>query len=332
MNKIDFVILWVNDKDDVWRKKRAKFEKYNTTTSDNREIRYRDWDNLKYWFRGIEWFAPWVHKIYFVTDHQAPTWLNKKHKKLVLVNHESFMDSASLPTFNSNAIEINLYKIPNLSERFVAFNDDMFITRPVKQTDFFYDKQPCDTGIMTPIQQPSSDYFGNILVNNLGIINDNFDKNKQIKKSFSHWFNFKYGSNNIKNVCLMPWSHFSGFYEPHLPISFCKSTFETIWEKYSAQLKTTSNNKFRNNKTDYSHWLMRDWQLASNNFKPRSSNFGQNYNLPDDLNKVISAINKQKYKTICINDSAKITNFQHMKAAVNSAFENILPSKSEFEL
>ena len=28
-------------------------------------------DNLKYWFRGVEKFAPWVNKIYFITYGHA---------------------------------------------------------------------------------------------------------------------------------------------------------------------------------------------------------------------------------------------------------------------
>lgn len=39
---------------------------------DNRVIRYRDWENLKYWFRGVETFAPWVNKVYFITYGHIP--------------------------------------------------------------------------------------------------------------------------------------------------------------------------------------------------------------------------------------------------------------------
>ena len=31
----------------------------------NNEVRYRDWQNLKYWFRAVEKYAPWVRKIHF---------------------------------------------------------------------------------------------------------------------------------------------------------------------------------------------------------------------------------------------------------------------------
>ena len=33
---------------------------------------YRDWGTFKYWFRGVEKFAPWINKVYLVTDDQIP--------------------------------------------------------------------------------------------------------------------------------------------------------------------------------------------------------------------------------------------------------------------
>ena len=36
-----------------------------SVNADDRKERYRDWDNLRYWFRGMEKYAPWVRKIHF---------------------------------------------------------------------------------------------------------------------------------------------------------------------------------------------------------------------------------------------------------------------------
>ena len=33
---------------------------------DATDARYRDWDILKYWFRGVEKYAPWVNKVYLL--------------------------------------------------------------------------------------------------------------------------------------------------------------------------------------------------------------------------------------------------------------------------
>src|SRR5699024_7558473 len=105
-----------------------------------------------------EEFAPWVNQIHFVTWGHLPSWLNTKHPKLNIVKHENFLNVENLPVFNSRAIEINLHKIPNLAEQFVYFNDDMFITKPVSETDFFKDGLPRDVAIPNP--SPSTQRLG----------------------------------------------------------------------------------------------------------------------------------------------------------------------------
>jgi hypothetical protein len=48
-----------------------------------------------------------------------------------------FPEPEVLPTFNSCAIETCLHRIPGLSRRFIYFNDDVFLGRPVRKGDFF---------------------------------------------------------------------------------------------------------------------------------------------------------------------------------------------------
>ena len=102
---IDFVIPWVDGSDLEWRKNKNKYSGKIDEPVDITDARYRDWDILKYWFRGVEKYAPWVHKIYFVTCGQKPDWLNENHDKLVLVNHEDYIPHEYLPTFSSHTIE-----------------------------------------------------------------------------------------------------------------------------------------------------------------------------------------------------------------------------------
>ena len=79
-NEIDIVVLWVDDKDPQWQKKKAEYTGVMPVEG-GEAARYRDWDTLKYWFRGVEKFAPWVRNVYFVTDNQKPCWLNLEHPK-----------------------------------------------------------------------------------------------------------------------------------------------------------------------------------------------------------------------------------------------------------
>ena len=60
--EMDFVMAWVDGNDPAWQKEKRKTEHVPEATAeaDDRDERYRDWDNLQYWFRGVEQFAPWV--------------------------------------------------------------------------------------------------------------------------------------------------------------------------------------------------------------------------------------------------------------------------------
>ena len=113
---IDVVIPWVDPTDKEWQASKNKFLKdLNNDKVDNSENRFRDWDNFKYVFRGIDKFMPWVHKIYLITCGQVPDWMNKEaDDRLVIVNHSDYIPKEYLPTFSSHPIELNLHRIKEL--------------------------------------------------------------------------------------------------------------------------------------------------------------------------------------------------------------------------
>ncbi|WP_407254668.1 Stealth CR1 domain-containing protein [Escherichia coli] len=123
MEPVDIVIPWVDSNDPDWQK---EYYKNKPACSDTHSAtsRFRDWDLMRYWFRGIEENMPWVRTIYFITCGHIPEWLNIKNKKLKVVNHSDYIPSEYLPLFSSHVIEIFLHKIEGLSERFIYFNDD----------------------------------------------------------------------------------------------------------------------------------------------------------------------------------------------------------------
>ena len=82
MDKIDFVVTWVDGSDPIWQKVKNQ---YSAEGADTRVTRYRDWDQLKYWFRAVEKYAPWVNKVHFVTFGHLPQWLNTDNPKLNIV-------------------------------------------------------------------------------------------------------------------------------------------------------------------------------------------------------------------------------------------------------
>ncbi len=134
---IDLVYLWVNGNDPKWIAKRQATIGDLSLKDVNCKGRYADNGELKYSLRSVEKYAPWIHKIFIVTDSQIPEWLDTTHPKIQIVDHTEIMPPECLPCFNSSVIEHYLHKIPRLSEYFLFANDDMFINQPVTPETFF---------------------------------------------------------------------------------------------------------------------------------------------------------------------------------------------------
>ena len=181
--KIDFVIPWVDGNDLLWRVEKDKYTPQ--LQEDSRDERYRG--DLRYWFRGVEKFAPWVNKIYFITWGHLPEWLDTRNKKLVIVNHKDFIPSKYLPIFNVNPIEMNLHRIRGLAEHFVYFNDDMFIISRMHKHDFFQKGLPCEAAALNVHCVDA--YVNNyIAFQAMGMINKYFDFRKTLKRYWKKWF------------------------------------------------------------------------------------------------------------------------------------------------
>ena len=100
--------------------------------------RFQDNSELQYSIRSIERFAPWVRKIYIVTNGQIPSWINLDHPRLQIVPHgDIFLNTSNLPVFSSPAIEANLHRIPGLSKKFIYLNDDVMFGTPIWPEDFY---------------------------------------------------------------------------------------------------------------------------------------------------------------------------------------------------
>ena len=239
------------------------------------------------------------------------------------------MDKKFLPTFNSNAIEASMHKIKGLSEHFVYFNDDMYLLKPTKPTDFFKKGLPCDCMSLYPVIAKQRDGFYKKVNNNLEIINREFKFNDFLKENFSKIISLKQGKYLPTTLSLLHYNGFVGFCNFHIPISYLKSTFEQVWQKESDALEKTMSFKFRNNVESVNHWLFQYWQFATGNFVQRKSNFGKF--LTTDSKKLYDIIKKQKYSTIVVNERYNNLDFEIVKNDLVEAFETILPEKSSFE-
>jgi len=123
----------------------------------------RDQGELQYALRSIYLNMPWFHRIFIVCPDALaenlsesplwPPWLdeqklqfttpsNGKAHELTFVAQSSilaFNRSNGVDNHNSNAFEINMHRIPQLSEWFISMCDDFFIGRPLPWTFFFTD-------------------------------------------------------------------------------------------------------------------------------------------------------------------------------------------------
>lgn len=330
--KIDFVIMWVDGSDPTWLEEKNKYLEKKIDTS-NAINRYRDMGLLKYWFRGVEKFAPWVNKVHFVTWGHIPSWLNTNNSKLNVVKHEDFIPKKYLPVFNASAIEIHLHRINGLSEKFVFFNDDMFLLKPTDSSYFFKNDLPCDfwRDNIPYCDKDTDPLFEHILLNDKMLICRHFNKREVIKKNFSKCFNLKYGKRNIRFLLLYKWPYMAGFDNFHVAAPFLKSTFEELWEKEYDTLETTSYSKFRR-MVDVNQYVFQLWQIYTGRFTPKSiKETGMFFALSNDNSAIFDVIDKQKTNMICINDSDLSIDYENVTKELAEHFEKILPDKSSFE-
>lgn len=319
--KIDFVIPWVDGNDEVWKSEKARYEA--TAADDDRDIRYRDWELLKYWFRAVEKNAPWVNRIHFITCGQVPKWLDTSHPKLNCVNHRDYIPEEYLPTFSSHPIELNMHRIEGLAEQFVYFNDDIFIVKPVAEQDFFVNGRPCDCGVESGIT-PRIGEFSSILCETVGVINRNF-----VKSDLKKRFRLKYRALNLRSLTMAPYHHIMGFYNPHITTAFCKSTLQEVWQKEGEILDATCRNRFRG-KNDVSQYIFRYWNICKGEFEPRYP-LGTYINADADISEIRRVMESSRNKIVSINDADGDYDFDLKKKELINLLEEKFPEKSSFE-
>ena len=104
-------------------------------------MRFLDNNELQYAVNSVLRNMSWVRKIYIVSDGEVPDFIQKlshnEQQKIQVIAHKQIIEEQYLLTFNSHVIEAHLHKIPDLSEHFIYFNDDIIPARPLRRTHFF---------------------------------------------------------------------------------------------------------------------------------------------------------------------------------------------------
>ena len=149
----------------------------------------KDEDNeeLKYCVRSILEYIPWVRKIFILMPNDKVKYfkpINEIKDKFVYVKDKDVIgfDSANSVTFQLNLC--NMVKF-GLSENFILMDDDYFIGKPIKKTDFFYYDENTKKVVPSVI---TDDFTEMIKTNILNEYNKLYRRKTRIKPhSFNGW-------------------------------------------------------------------------------------------------------------------------------------------------
>ena len=136
---VDAVYTWVDGSEPALAAKRVSHlpQGAEPDALSQGEALFRNNEELRYSLRSLENYAPWIQRIFVVTDGQIPSWLDTNNPKIRIVDHREIIPIEYLPTFSSHTIEAFLHAIPGLAEHYVYFNDDMFLASQCEPGDFF---------------------------------------------------------------------------------------------------------------------------------------------------------------------------------------------------
>lgn len=238
---IDAVYTWV-DGDDP-----AHVEKINATLvalgfrpRSAAATRFASLGELFQSLRSLDRFAPFFRRIHIVTDSQTPDLENQAGlsrellDKIRIVDHRDiFRDHLhALPTFNSRSIEAMLYRIPDLAENYVYFNDDMSVIKPIGPEHFFGPNGPVLRGYYDVMPQHRiKRRVMNFLSTRFGI---NFD-------SYQHYSYKLSQAKAAEHVGFKKKFYLLG----HDPHALRRSTFERFFDQHPEVLEINIRDKFR---------------------------------------------------------------------------------------
>ena len=303
MNNIDFVFPYVDCNDKIWEKSYIEKRRELDLSTKIDPVRYRSWDNLKYLFRGIAKFMPWIRNVYMIVSNieQVPDWVNQEKVKIVL--HKDFIPKEFLPTFNSCTIEMFLKDIPGLSDKFIYGNDDCFPIYPMTEKDFFDGKKI--------------------------VLNTKKDKGQNTQYKIVEYETEKLAATLNGKKVEDPNKSFIKIQHSINPIQ--KETAEKLFKEAGERIYN-SITPFRDEK-NYNQYIYSYYEYFSENI----NNIDQKYNYYSitrgNLYKIYNCITDQTNNIVCLNDVKKLSDeeFEECKSKIIDAFEIILHERCKYE-
>lgn len=300
---VDVVYTWVNGNDPAWVDMWNRQYPEQPLDVD----RFVQKEELKYSLRALCKYLPWFHRVHIVSNCGRPSWL-KDHPRINWVSHEDiFPDLANLPTFNSHAIEACLHRIPGLSERFVYFNDDVFVTQPCYYTDF-YDQNGRSIAQLEP--------YGMVAENNL------WDATRDFLAPAMNC--------QARLLAKYPWYKATQLHK-HTPYVLLKSVLEDIDREFHDDLERTRSHRLRSPEDlNVTSFLYHHYALASGN----SVEGDAPYLIvrPRNIRDLMMKSSVRQYKYLCFNDGDGSAGDKDYLRAFSSLMENTFQRPGSFEL
>ena len=228
MEKIDAVITWVDGSEPNYKLKLE--ENLKNKKIINRQ--YTQANEIDFCVASIIKFAPFVRKIFIVTDKQKPKFSGIRHmvslEKIEIIDHEEiFRDNLDcMPSFNIRSIDALLFKIKNLSDKFIYFNDDMFLIKETSKEEWFKDNKAVLTGSWAKTY------------------------NKQLIKNISHKIKNLLNIRPSFNAAQSKAANIAGFHNKYFKSFHCgrpqiKSVIKDFYDKNPERLTNQIRYKFR---------------------------------------------------------------------------------------
>lgn len=303
--KVDFVLPYVNCNEKIWQKSYIDERKKLNLSTEIDSARFREWDNLRFVFRGIEKNLPFINKIYLIVSNieQVPSYIDQNKVKIVL--HKDIIPKEFLPTFNSCTIEMFLNRIKGLSDYFIYSNDDIFLLKEFKESDFFdengYPK------IRTRFSSGNNTIFKKVQFLEQKKVAEIFNK----KVNISNWMKVDHNLSPLTKESLQD-----------INIILSKDVYNSC---------TKFRDKKNYNQYIYTYYSYFSGKYSDSNRKYKYFDFSKNQK--EVLSDIVDTIVNKKTQSICINDSANLYDeeFEEIKNQINKAFLKIFPTVSKYE-
>ena len=295
MEKIDAVITWVDGSEPNYKLKLE--ENLKNKKIINRQ--YTQANEIDFCVASIIKFAPFVRKIFIVTDKQKPRFSGIRHmvslEKIEIIDHEEiFRDNLDcMPSFNIRSIDALLFKIKNLSDKFIYFNDDMFLIKETTKEDWFKDNKAVLTGSWAKTY------------------------NKQLIKTISHKIKNLLNIRPSFNAAQSKAANIAGFHNRYFKSFHCgrpqiKSVIKDFYDKNPQRLTNQIRYKFRDGRQYIPYSLCWHLLIKENLYIESSTNKLVEINKSRNL----SAIKLEKIlKSIDSKAEVKFLNIQDLNMA-----------------